>query len=259
MIDATGMPQTAVLLGGTSEIGLEILTRLAGRRLEAVVLGGRAGRAGNQHDRLAGAAARLREAGVRTVHTSAVDVTDAGSIETFAAEATALVGTVDLFISAVGELGSADLGELSAERVSALMAVNAGGPAAALVTFAKMMVDQGYGRLVVLSSVAGVRVRRANFVYGGAKAALDGLALGLAEAVRGSGVTVMVVRPGFVRTRMTAGLPDAPFTVNPAEVAGAVVRGLETNASVVWVPPILRAVFAVVRLLPAAIFRRLPG
>jgi decaprenylphospho-beta-D-erythro-pentofuranosid-2-ulose 2-reductase len=253
MIDATGMPQTAVLLGGSSEIGLEILTRLAGRRLRAVVLGGRS------DERQASAAAKLREAGVLTTHCLAVEMNDAGSIESFAAEAGALLGTVDLFVSAVGELGSAELGELSAERVAALVAVNAGGPSGALVTFAKVMVEQGYGRLVVLSSVAGQRVRRSNFVYGAAKAALDAFSVGLAEALRGSGVSVMVVRPGFVRTRMTAGMPAAPFAVGPGEVAEAVLRGLETNASVVWVPPILRGVFVILRLVPQAIFRRLPG
>ncbi len=198
-------------------------------------------------------------AGVATVHTTAVDVTDPASVEAFAAEASRLLGTVDLFLSAVGDLGSAELGELSAARVSDLVAVNAAGPAAALVTVAKLMVEQGYGRLVVLSSVAGMRVRRANFVYGSAKAALDALAVGLGEALRGSGVSVMVVRPGFVRTRMTAGRPAAPLAVGPGEVADAVVRGLETNAAVVWVPPVLRAVFALFRLLPQAIFRRLPG
>ncbi len=253
MIDATGMPQTAVLLGGTSEIGLAILSRLAGRRLEAVVLGGR------NAERLSGAADGLRAAGVATVHTVAVEVTDAASLDAFAAEATELLGTVDLFISAAGDLGSAELDELSAARVAELVAVNAGGPAGALVAFAKVMAAQGHGRLLVLSSVAGVRVRRANFVYGSAKAALDALSLSLAEALRGTGVSVMVVRPGFVRTVMTAGMPKAPFAVGPGDVAGAVVRGLETNAAVVWVPPVLRWVFAVVRLLPQAIFRRLPG
>jgi decaprenylphospho-beta-D-erythro-pentofuranosid-2-ulose 2-reductase len=253
MIDATGMPQSAVVLGGTSEIALAILDRLAGRRLESVILGGRSA------EGLADAAAGLRRAGVAIVHTATVDVTDPASIESFSAEASKLVGSIDLFVSAAGDLGSAELVELSAARVAELVTVNAGGPAAALVTFAKLMVEQGYGRLVVLSSVAGMRVRRANFVYGSAKAALDALSVGLAEALRGSGVTVMVVRPGFVRTRMTAGRPAAPLAVGPGEVADAVVRGLEKNADVVWVPPVLRAVFAIFRLLPQAIFRRLPG
>lgn len=58
---------------------------------------------------------------------------------------------------------------------------------------------------------------------------------------------------------MTAGLPGAPFAVGPDEVASAVVRGLETNAGVVWVPPVMRVLSVLVRLLPQAIFRRLPG
>ena len=92
-----------------------------------------------------------------------------------------------------------------------------------------MLRGQGHGRILVLSSVAGYRVRRSNFVYGAAKAGLDGFAKGLGEAVRGTGVSVHVVRPGFVRTKMTEGRPAAPFAVGPDRVAEDVVRGLERD------------------------------
>ena len=118
---------------------------------------------------------------------------------------------------------------------------------------------QGHGRILVLSSVAGYRVRRSNFVYGAAKAGLDGFAKGLGEAVRGTGVSVHVVRPGFVRTKMTEGRPAAPFAVGPDRVAEDVVRGLERGQAVIWSPGVLRAVFGVLGLLPDAIWRKLPG
>jgi len=143
--------------------------------------------------------------------------------------------------------------------VTEMMTVNVTVPAAALMAFANVLRAQGYGRLVVLSSVAGVRVRRANFAYGGGKAGLDGFALGLGDALVGTGVGLMIVRPGFVRTRMTAGLPEAPFTVDAEAVAEGVRKGLETGAAVVFVPAVLRYVFVLLRLLPRAIWRRIPA
>jgi decaprenylphospho-beta-D-erythro-pentofuranosid-2-ulose 2-reductase len=110
----------------------------------------------------------------------------------------------------------------------------------------------------VLSSVAGERVRRSNVVYGASKAGLDGLAQGLGDALHARGVRVMVVRPGFVHTRMTRGLDAAPLSTEPGAVARAVVRGLDRGDAVVWVPRSLRWLMLVVRFLPRPIFRRLP-
>jgi decaprenylphospho-beta-D-erythro-pentofuranosid-2-ulose 2-reductase len=253
VIDATGMPQTAVLIGGTSEIGLAVLRDLASRRLEKVVLAGRV------LPRLRAAAKELEAAGAQFVEVAELDLARPGELEAFAASAAGTLGGIDLLVMALGDLGTADLDQLSPARVTEMMTVNVTGPAAVLVAFANVMRAQGYGRLVILSSVAGVRVRKANFVYGAGKAGLDGFALGLRDALVGTGVDVMVVRPGFVRTRMTTGLPEAPFTVGPAAVAASVTKGLEAGAAVVFVPPVLRYVFLVLRVLPRAIWRRIPG
>ena len=128
-----------------------------------------------------------------------------------------------------------------------------------MTAFADVLRTQGHGRMVVLSSVAGVRVRRANYVYGASKAGLDGFAQGMAESLRGSGASLMIVRPGWVATRMTEGLEPAPFATTPEAVAADVVAGMERSTPVVWSPRPLRLVFAVMRLLPAALWRRLPG
>ena len=116
------------------------------------------------------------------------------------------------------------------------MNTNLAGPAAAMAALAQVMRHQGSGRIVVLSSVAGVRVRQANLVYGASKAGLDGFALALGASLQGTGVKVTVVRPGFVRTKMTRDLDPAPFAVDADAVAAAIVRGLETGADVIWVP-----------------------
>ena len=137
---------------------------------------------------------------------------------------------VDLVIVAVGELGAQETDEADPDRIAQMVTVNFTWPAAALSAVAAHLTRQGHGRMVVLSSVAGYRVRRSNYVYGSAKAGLDGFALGLGESLRGTGVTVHVVRPGFVRTKMTAGRSPAPFAVGPERVAADIVRGLGARA-----------------------------
>jgi decaprenylphospho-beta-D-erythro-pentofuranosid-2-ulose 2-reductase len=253
MIDATGMPQTAVLVGGTSEIGLAILSRLAGVRLEAAVLVGRDGQ------RLDTAAASLMDAGIRRVATHSCDLRDGGQIKAEAVAAADYLGHIDVVVSATGALGSSDLDELDPELVLSMFDANVGGPAAFLTAYGKCLSAQGSGRIVVLSSVAGLRVRRSNFVYGAGKAGIDGFAIGLREAVADAGVGVMIVRPGFVRTKMTAGHKEAPFACDASTVSAAVVRGLGDSAETVYVPPVLGPVFMALRLLPRSIFRRLPG
>ena len=164
-----------------------------------------------------------------------------------------------MVVLAVGDLGEPEGDEESPERVAHMLTVNATWPAAALTAAAAHLRAQGHGRIVVLSSVAGYRVRRANFVYGSAKAGLDAYAVGLGEALRDSGASVHVVRPGFVRTKMTEGRPVVPFAVGPERVASDVMRGLERGQAVIWSPPLLRWVFPALRLLPQSLWRRLPG
>jgi decaprenylphospho-beta-D-erythro-pentofuranosid-2-ulose 2-reductase len=131
------------------------------------------------------------------------------------------------------------LDSLDQRPVSRTTAANFVGPAAAIAALVGRLRAQGSGRIVILSSVAGVRVRKANLVYGAAKAGIDGFGLGLADALEDSGVGVTVVRPGFVRTKMTTVMKAAPFAVESSSVAKAIVKGLETGALVVWVPPVL--------------------
>ena len=254
MIDAFGNPQSIVVLGGTSEIVTAIVGQLTtAGHCRTVVLAGR------DPSGLGAAAARLASdvPRVDTVPCDASRPDDAADAVTRCFEQAA--EPVDLVIMAVGELGDQLADETEPARVAALTTVNFTWPAAALTAAAARLRAQGRGRIVVLSSVAGVRVRRANFVYGSGKAGLDAFAIGLGESLRGTGVTVHVVRPGFVHTKMTAGRPAAPFAVGPEQVAADVVRGLGRGDTVIWSPRTLRWAFAVFRLLPQSIWRRLPG
>jgi decaprenylphospho-beta-D-erythro-pentofuranosid-2-ulose 2-reductase len=251
--DAFGHPQSVVVLGGTSDIAREIVSVLAEQRCRTVVLAGRNASALHQTSAELGRSVD----NVATVPFDATSVDDADKTIRLCFEAAN--EQVDLVIMAVGELGVQETDEADPRRIARMMTVNVTWPTAALAEVAARLQRQGHGRIVVLSSVAGFRVRRSNYVYGSTKAGLDGYALGLSEAVRGTGVSVHVVRPGFVHTKMTTGRPAAPFAVGPDRVARDVVRGLERGDTVIWSPGALRYVFSVFRLLPQALWRRLPG
>lgn len=253
MIDAMGMPQTAVVVGGTSDIARAVLRALVARRLRHIVLIGR------DEIGLATAAKELQALGASEVDVLTLDVTDTARVQAVADEASTRVGQVDLVLVAAGVLGDQASDETDPEAVARVLSTNVTGPAAAITAFAAVLRNQGHGRIVVLSSVAGLRVRRANYVYGASKAGIDAFAQGAAEALRGTGASLMIVRPGWVATRMTEGRDPAPFATTPDAVAADVVAGMERSASVVWSPGPLRLVFAVMRLLPAALWRRLPG
>jgi decaprenylphospho-beta-D-erythro-pentofuranosid-2-ulose 2-reductase len=253
MNDAMGMPQTAVVVGGTSDIARAVLRALVARRLRRIVLAGR------DEIGLATAAEELLALGALEVDTATLDVTDVTQIPVVVRDATARLGQVDLVVVAAGVLGDQATDEADPDAVARVIGTNCTGPAAVIAAFASVLRTQGHGRMVVLSSVAGVRVRRANYVYGASKAGLDAYAQGAAESLRGSGASLMIVRPGWVATRMTEGREPAPFATTADAVAADVVAGMERATPVVWSPGHLRLVFAVLRLLPGALWRRLPG
>ncbi|GHG41511.1 MULTISPECIES: decaprenylphospho-beta-D-erythro-pentofuranosid-2-ulose 2-reductase [Streptomyces] len=247
MKDAFGAPQSLLLLGGTSAIGLATARRLIARRTRTVWLAGR------PSPELAAAAASLRALGaeVRVVPFDALD-TDAHAErlgQVFAE------GDVDLVLLAFGVLGDQTRDESDPAAAVRVAQTNYTGAVSAALVCAGALQAQGHGSLVVLSSVAGERGRRADFIYGSSKAGLDVFAQGLGDALYGTGVHVMVVRPGAVRT---AGRPDAPLSTTPEAVAGAIELGLRRRSETVWVPGPLRLVASALRHVPRPLHRRLP-
>ncbi|HEY0715977.1 MAG TPA: SDR family NAD(P)-dependent oxidoreductase [Streptosporangiaceae bacterium] len=252
MFDADGKPGRVLLLGGTSEIGLAILAALDAPAGTEVLLAGRDLAALAQAgDELAGPGGRPV-----TVRARRYDALDFAGHETFAAAAWS-AGPVDLVISAAGVLiPQAEL-DRDPGQAAALVGTNLTGHVTTLLACAARMREQGHGTIVVLSSIAAVRPRRANFVYGAAKAGLDAFARGLADTLHGSGVRVLLVRPGFVTGRMTAGLPPAPLATTPAAVGQAVATALGRGDRTVWVPRSLVVLAAVLRVIPRPVWRRL--
>lgn len=252
MIDALGQPQSMLVLGGTSDIGLATAEALAADRLRRVVLAGR------DEPALQTAADRLRRAGVTDVATAHFDATDTDGHATVIEKSFA-GGDIDVVLLAFGVLGDQEREERDPASAIEAVTVNYVGAVSVGLHAANALRAQGHGVLVVLSSVAGVRARRANYVYGSAKAGLDAFAQGVDQALHGSGARVLIVRPGFVRSRMTQGRPAAPFATTPEAVAAAIRGGIRTGRAIVWVPRPLQLVMTVVRHLPRPVFRRLPG
>lgn len=254
MENALGEYQTILLLGGRSDIGRAIVARVASAYTRSVILAGRS----------------LSEADVASFR-SELASRNLESIEVVTREFDASrpdrhveffdslgLDSIDMAIFSFGVLGEQDLLANDPIEAAQLMTTNTTGVVSSGLACAKMMAAQGRGQMLFVSSVAGVRVRKSNFVYGSSKAGMDAFALGLSDSLEGLGPKVAVLRPGFVKSSMTTGLKPAPFALTPDQVARLTVEGLRKGGKVIWAPGALRFVFGIFRILPGAIWRRLP-
>ena len=214
--------------------------------------------AARRADHLAEESAALRDAGAAAVHAVDFDADDLASHDGLVAAITAAHGPIDTAVLAFGILGDQSRAEVDPAHAAAIVHTDFTAQVSLLTVLAADMRRRGRGDLVVFSSVAGARVRRANYVYGSAKAGLDGFASGLTDALHGSGVRLLLVRPGFVIGRMTEGMSPAPLSSTPAQVAEATVVALRAGRTRVWVPRRLALLVLAFRLLPRAAWRNLP-
>ena len=242
--------QAALVLGGGSEIAQTTMRKLVPHGCRTVLLGVRDPAAVGEQIQ------ELTNAGASTVRAIPFDATDTSSHQSMIEQCFADHPDIDLVLIAFGVLGHGagidtepDAAAAEAVTTNYVGAVSSGLAAARLR-------EQGHGTIVVLSSVAGERARRSNFVYGSSKAGLDAFAQGLGDALVGSGVRVLVVRPGFVHSKMTQGLEPAPFATTPEAVADAITNALASGKEIVWVPSVLRWVAMVFRHLPRPVWRK---
>lgn len=252
VLDAVGNPQTILLLGGTSEIGLAICERYLQNAHARILLAAMPGDPGRDD-----AVAQMKAAGARSVELIDFEATEPDSHPEMI-EAAFADGDVDVAIVAFGILGDAE--ELWQNQHKAVLAAEINYTAAVSVgvLLGEKMRAQGFGQIIAMSSAAGERVRRSNFVYGSTKAGLDGFYLGLGEALREYGVRVLVIRPGQVRTRMSAHVKEAPLTVDKEYVANLAVTASAKGKELVWAPAAFKYVMMVLRHIPRPIFRKLP-
>ena len=239
-----------VIFGGRSEIGVELATRLA--RANTVVLAAR------RADQLADEVAAVTAAGAAAVDVREFDADDLTSHAPLVSSIVAEHGPIGTAVLAFGILGDQARAETDAAHAAAVVHTDFTAQVSLLTVLAATMRAQRRGAIVAFSSVAGARVRRANYVYGSAKAGLDGFASGLTDALHGTGVHLLVVRPGFVVGRMTEGMTPAPLSSTPQQVADAAALALRKRRRQVWVPRPLGVLVFAFRALPRSVWRRMP-
>ena len=240
-------PRTALVLGATSDIGRAVARQLAREGWHLQLLARDPAGLQREADDLA--------------------ARDAPGLQTHALEALSQAGNddwldlldplPDLAVCVIGLLG--DQGERGAAAATQVMRTNFEAPALLLGALATRFAQRGSGVLVGVSSVAGDRGRASNYVYGAAKAGFTAFLSGLRARLATSGVHVVTLKPGFVRTRMTAGMAlPGPLTTSPEAVARAVSRAVRRRQDVVYVKPIWYLIMLLIRHLPERLFKRLP-
>jgi short-subunit dehydrogenase len=242
---------TVVILGATKGIGRAVARAMAARGDRLFLLGRSA-------DDLQRSASDLDIRAGRSV-VAGTAVCDLGRPETFVPAldaAAAALGTVDTVVVTAAEFGTQTALEADLERTRQLLTANF----AHTVTFcehARQRLLARGGTLCVVSSVAGERGRKPVVLYGAAKAGLSYYLEGLDHKFHAAGLRVVCIRPGFVKTGMTAGLKPPPFAGEPEAVARDILRGIDRGQPVVYTPRIWRLVMLVIRWLPRSVMRRI--
>jgi decaprenylphospho-beta-D-erythro-pentofuranosid-2-ulose 2-reductase len=253
MKNGVGVAQNIVLFGGTSEIGQAILKRVVKPGVSRVVLVSR--NLDQAESSTTSLADRFPEV---DFHHIRFDASDAASMQDVVRAVTDEIGDIDVAIVSQGLLNEGVDYYANPSGLIDMANVNFTATMTLLYSLANQLKSQGYGKIVLLSSVAGERVRKGNPAYGATKAGIDGFALALDHELVGTGASLLVVRPGFVSTKMTAGMKKAPFSTDADSVAAIVEKGIATDKKVVWAPGILRWMFLILKNVPLQVWRRLP-
>lgn len=239
--------QRVLIIGAYSAIA-EAVAREYARRGAALFLAGR------NVQRLDAVAADLRTRGASSVHMFALDATDVGAHAALLDAAQAALGGIDIALVAHGTLPVQAECDKQVDKALAEFAVNGTSVIALSIALAQRL--RLGATLAVISSVAGDRGRASNYLYGSAKAAVTAFLSGLGQRLRSDGVHVLVVKPGFVDTPMTAAFKKGALWAQPAQVARAIVRAIDRRKPVAYVPGFWWVIMQVIKSIPECVFRR---
>jgi len=242
--------QKAIVFGATSAMAQQTIRLLAAANAELVLVG-------RDRERLAAVSADALARGAGLVEQLVADLDEASRFEALLASAFGRLGRVDLVLVAQGLLGDMRDCDRDPALAARVLRTNFTAPALLLEQVAARMASQGSGTIVAISSVAGDRGRGSNHVYGAAKGGLAIYLAGLRNRLFSSGVHVVTVKPGFVDSPMTAGVPRNRLFAPPSAVAVAILRAVERRSDVVYVPGFWRAIMWLVRLVPERVFKRM--
>lgn len=241
--------KTLLLVGGTSDIGRATALRYGQAGWNIVLAGRNAAELQRSADDIA------TRSGA-TVSTAVLDLLETGRFQGFLEGLDTLPDTA---VCVVGELGSQTSAEKDMAHATRIIRANYEGPALMLGLIAEAFIARGSGTIVAVSSVAGDRGRASNYVYGSAKAGLTAFLSGLRNRLHPAGIRVITVKPGFVRTQMTAGMKlPGPLTAEPEEVGNAIFRAAEQKGGdIIYVRPAWRLIMTGIGLVPERLFKRL--
>lgn len=244
------LPTKILALGATSAIAEATLRLFAARGASFFLVARNA-------DKLNAVAADLRTRGAATVATHVMDLDDTAAHPAMLASAAGNLGTIELALLAHGVLGDQQQAEASYPVAEAVLGTNFMAPVSLITWLANYFESTHQGTLAVISSVAGDRGRKSNYVYGASKGALTIFLDGVRNRIDRSGVHVLTIKPGFVATPMTAHLPQGPLFAPPSKVAAGILRAIEKRKDVVYVPGFWAVIMLIIRMIPRRIFKRL--
>jgi decaprenylphospho-beta-D-erythro-pentofuranosid-2-ulose 2-reductase len=243
-------PSNILALGATSAIA-EATLRLFAER------GARFFLVARNPDKLAAVAGDLLTRGASHVATHVMDLDDTAAHSAMLAAAAENLGTIELALLAHGVLGDQLQAEASFPIAEAILETNFIAPVSLITWLANYFEASHQGTLAVISSVAGDRGRKSNYVYGASKGALNIFVDGVRNRIDRSGVNVLTIKPGFVATPMTAHLPQNALFATPSKVAGGIFNAVKKRKDVVYVPAFWAVIMIILRMVPRRIFKKL--
>ena len=244
------IPTKVLALGATSAIAEATLRLFAARGARLFLVARNA-------DKLNAVAAYLRTRGAASVATHLMDLDDTAAHPAMLATAAENLGTIELALLAHGILGDQQQAEASYPVAEAILGTNFMAPVSLITWLANYFEASHQGTLAVISSVAGDRGRKSNYVYGASKGALSILLDGVRNRIDRAGVHVLTIKPGFVATPMTAHLPQGPLFAKPAKVAAGILSAIQKRKDVVYVPSFWALIMLIIRMIPRRIFKKL--
>lgn len=243
-------PRRILILGATSAIAIAVARDLIAPDARFFLVA-------RDGDKLEAMRRDLVTRGAASVATLVVDLDDTGAHEAMLADAVRSLDSIDLALIAYGVLGDQDTAQAGFSAAAAILHTNFLSAVSLITWLANYFEREHKGTLAVISSVAGDRGRKSNYVYGASKGALNIFLDGVRNRVDRSGVHVLTIRPGFVATPMTSHLKQGPLFATPAQVAKGIVKAIASRKDVVYVPWFWRPVMFVIRSVPEFIFKKL--
>jgi decaprenylphospho-beta-D-erythro-pentofuranosid-2-ulose 2-reductase len=241
-------PNRILILGATSAIAMAVMRQLVTPSVHFFLVA-------RSKEKLTAVAQDLLVRGASRVDMLVTDLDDTQQHSQMLNVVISQLGSIDLALLAHGVLGDQAAAEKDYFAAEPILVTNFLSPVSLLTWLANYCVSQGRGTLAVISSVAGDRGRKSNYVYGASKAGLDAFLSGLRNRCDRAGVQVLTIKPGFVATPMTAHIQKNRLFVSPGRIAADILRAVRKRKDVVYVPWFWRPIMASIKAVPERIFK----